>query len=500
MTKTRSLTIIIATGFLVSILFSAMFSFAEERMTFTAYYPAPNAYYNKLNATELSVTNNVFVGNQLNIGSADTGSTADLNIISPDNSAALMLLGDNDPFAYATIALASPSSVTNSTDPNVWIMAHFAMSGNDHKLGYMYHGSGTGEDAFVVPLAMDTNGDVAFYGNVTIPVGRMSIGLNGITDHGLFLKRDFEDEDNAYGILARTTQRPTTIGDHNIAGLKTEAIAYLDSADNTGSIQGLYSQALLKSPGTLYKAYGANIEVGLDGTSASGTIDYAYGVRIAAIDTSFPVLNGSINHVTLLKLDPIALNVPWDQKYAIYQGAGGDKNYFAGHVEIGNVLSPSKDYKLDVRGGARIVSNSDQRNFIVLAETKSGTSEVIKYDHSPGRLYLGNKGGSGSDPEVTVTGELLVEERVIGLSHSINPVEEEKDCGLCAEHTTCPCNQDAECETYEIAIGGGCEFESDDTEVRNNRPDNHKWLCSQDGNSDDGTALITRAYAICLQE
>jgi len=494
MTKTRSLTIIIVASFLISILFSSMLSFAGEKLSFTAYYPSPTGFYHRLNSTYLSVSDTMHVGKQLNIGLINPDSNADVNIVSLNDSASLVLLGDNDDYSYATLALATPSDSMYSTDPNFWLMSHVAMPGDEHKLAHMYHGSEMDEDEFVTPLVMNPNGDIVFYGNVTIPNGRMSIGISSIRDHGLVVKRDFEDEDNAYGILARVIQQPTASGDHNIAGLKSGAIADLSSGDNTGSIQGIHSQVFLKSSGTLNEAYGAKIEVGLD--ADYGTIDKVYGVRIAVKDNSST--GGTINSAALVYLDPITLNVQGDLGYAIKQGGSTDINYFAGRVGIGT--SDTTTHSLTVNGGAYM----PRGHFEVCDDTKGvGNCSIINYNFDSGRVFLGNKDGSGTEPEVTVTGDLCIDQTgsnfVFGISNSISSLAEEiNDCGECSE-ATCTCDEEATCETHEIVISGGCEFESDDTRVIKNRPDftdRRKWLCSQEGS----TALITRAYAICLNE
>jgi len=497
MTKTRSLTIIIVASFLISILFSSMLSFAGEKLSFTAYYPSPTGFYHRLNSTYLSVSDTMHVGKQLNIGLINPDSNADVNIVSLNDSASLVLLGDNDDYSYATLALATPSDSMYSTDPNFWLMSHVAMPGDEHKLAHMYHGSEMDEDEFVTPLVMNPNGDIVFYGNVTIPNGRMSIGISSIRDHGLVVKRDFEDEDNAYGILARVIQQPTASGDHNIAGLKSGAIADLSSGDNTGSIQGIHSQVFLKSSGTLNEAYGAKIEVGLD--ADYGTIDKVYGVRIAASDISSPI-NGDIKTVSLLRLHSEPFITPGNLRYGIYQAGTDDKNYFAGRVGI-DVFNLGT-HLLTVDGGVRIYTTGNDNNFEVCDNDKGdGGCNVISYDFESGRVFLGNKNASGSEPEVIINGDLQIEEKIIGLSNSFRTVEEINDCGQCAE-AFCPCDEEAKCNAEEDLINGGCEFESDNTEIKTNSPHHNggRWLCGQKGNSQDGTALITRAYAICLQE
>jgi len=509
MTKTRSLTIIIVVGFLVSILFSSMFSFAEEKISLTSYFPAPNAFYYRLNSTFLSISDTAHVGKQLNIGSA-TDSNADINIISPDNSAALVLLGDNDPDSYATLTLAHHDPQGSKSDSNDWIISHSAITTEKHNLTYAYHSSDMEHDRRpVTTLVMTPDGDVAFYGNVTMPQtyeqlqwnpsGRMSIGHDTITDQWLFVKRDLEDENNVAGILASATQKPTATGDHTIAGLKNEVNAYLQSGDNTGSIKGIHSQAFLKSSGTLNEAYGANIVVGLDAPSPI-TIDWAYGARIAIVDNA----GGTINNYAVLYLDSMPSTIPSDTRFAIYQSGTKDKNYFQGRVGIGTSDTTSRS--LTVNGGAKILTISktggNDNNFVV-SDTQEGETSPIIYNYVAGQVSLGNRSGSKSEPEVTVTGDLKVEEKVKGLWRSIREINSSRNCGGCTKGKICPCNAEAQCQSNEIVIGGGCNFDSCDRLVRKNRPDfaGGKWLCHQESSSDNCLATAdTTAYAICLRK
>jgi len=136
-----------------------MFSFAEEQLTFTAYYPSPTGFYYRLNTTYLSVSDTAFIGKQLNVGSNTPNSDADVNIISPDDSASLVLIGVNDTYSYADLSLAAfePSA---SNDPHIWVMTHSAQAPDEHKLIYRHHESGSGPGNFPAVLTMDTNGNV----------------------------------------------------------------------------------------------------------------------------------------------------------------------------------------------------------------------------------------------------------------------------------------------------------------------------------------------------
>ena len=155
MIKTRSFTIVIVLGFLASILFSAMFSFAEEKLTFTAYYPSPNGYYNQLNATDLTVMNDARVGNHLRLGMTNDYNV-DISVVSPSDPAELVLQGapgSND--AYARVVLAS-NTVPN--DPNAWLIDQSAQSGNENKLIYRYHATSSGSSPEM--LTLDTQGNM----------------------------------------------------------------------------------------------------------------------------------------------------------------------------------------------------------------------------------------------------------------------------------------------------------------------------------------------------
>jgi len=180
MTKTRSLTIIIVVGFLASILCSTIFSFAES-LTFTAYYPSPNAFYNNLNTTNLKVNQDAFVGGSLGVGTPIGDTESDIFVVKPADGATLLLYGGSDPADpnsnYANFVLASPGNAANPTDPYIWAMTHSAQAGSNHRLGYVYHGSGqtdvAGDPIFTNVLTLDTDGDVGV--NTTDPQAALHV-------------------------------------------------------------------------------------------------------------------------------------------------------------------------------------------------------------------------------------------------------------------------------------------------------------------------------------
>jgi len=188
MTKTRSLTIIIIVGFLASILCSTIFSFAES-LTFTAYYPSPNAFYNNLNTTNLKVNRDAFVGGSLGVGTPIGDTETDIFVVNPADGATLLLYGGSDPADpnsnYANLLLASPGTVDPS-DPYIWSITHSAQAGSDRKLGYIYHGSGqtdvAGDPIFINVLTMDTDGDVGV--NTTDPRAALHVKSNNIIFEG----------------------------------------------------------------------------------------------------------------------------------------------------------------------------------------------------------------------------------------------------------------------------------------------------------------------------
>ena len=188
MTKTRSLTVIIVICFLVSILFHTLFSFAEQ-LTFTAYYPSPNAFYNNLNTTNLKVDNNAFVMGGLVVGTPIGDTESDISIVKPTDAATLLLYGASDvtdPNSnYANLILGAPASIGNE-DPYMWGIIHSSQVGTEHKLGYVYHGSGNFDTTTTPPtpiflnvLTMDTDGDVGI--NTTDPQAALHVaGGNAI--------------------------------------------------------------------------------------------------------------------------------------------------------------------------------------------------------------------------------------------------------------------------------------------------------------------------------
>jgi len=141
----RTLIVIIALGFIVPILFSAVLSFAEETISFTAYYPSSDGYFNKLNATDLFVTNHAQVGGSLGVGLYDAESgNSDIYVRRNDETASLMLFGRGDEDSnHAELILAYPGT-TNPNDHNIWAMTHKTANNTDldSRLVYLHHASG----------------------------------------------------------------------------------------------------------------------------------------------------------------------------------------------------------------------------------------------------------------------------------------------------------------------------------------------------------------------
>ena len=329
MIKKRSLTIVIVLGFLVSIIFSAMLSFADEKLVFTAYYPSPNAYYNRLNATDLSVTNHAYVGNSLAVGQETPGLDADISVVRTGETASLVMYGQGDATNsnHAELVLASPGTV-NITDPNVWALTHNA----DNELAYVHHSSGDGS-VWQQFLTLDTNGYMGL--NTADPQSPLHIATSMERD----LMRLESNSALGTGMMFRNTN--ADMGTDQYFGL----------------------------------GWG-----GSDANDRSDKLNFWY----AGSDTSYD--------------DPPIMTF-----------------YKNEHVGIRN-QNPA--YALDVGGGAIFDTDATDEPFIVRDRSK-GNGSVIFYEFDTGKLFLGNQGASGSDPEVTIRNDMLVD-RDLTVSSNLN--------------------------------------------------------------------------------
>jgi len=198
--KKRSLTIIIVLGFLMSILFSAVFSFAEEQLTFTAYYPT-DGYYNWLNATDLSVANHAQAGGSLGVGKDIPDPGSDLYVINDDKTSSLTLFGRGQVGVgnHDDLILASPGRVGAPEDPYIWAMTHDV----NNKLVFIHHSSGLYDESnnpiWRPILTMDNENDMGI--NTINPQVPLHISSHHERDM-IFLDSDSEE---GTGILFRNT-------------------------------------------------------------------------------------------------------------------------------------------------------------------------------------------------------------------------------------------------------------------------------------------------------
>jgi len=183
-----------------------MFSFAEEQLTFTAYYPSPNAFYNQLNTTYLKVNKDALVGGFLGVGEYTPTADSDIYVKRNNEPASLMLYGQGEVGVSnnADLILASPGFPASPNDPNVWAMSHDM----NNSLVYLHHRSGS--TGFNPVLTMDNDGNIGL--NTTNPQAPFHI-LSERRD----LMRVESDSANGSGIMFRN--RHADMGNNQYFGM-----------------------------------------------------------------------------------------------------------------------------------------------------------------------------------------------------------------------------------------------------------------------------------------
>jgi len=351
MTKTRSLTIIIVVGFLVSILFSAIFSFAES-LTFTAYYPSPNAFYNQLNTTYLKVNKDAQVVGTLAVGEYTPTADSDIYVKRNNEPASLMLYGQGEVGVSnnADLILASPGFPASLNDPNVWAMSHDM----NNSLVYFHHRSGNA--GFRPALTMYNNATAYFSERLGIGAGPASAPrrrLHVVADAQFAAdeaERDviLAESDNAFGtgIMLRNTFQG--------AGANSEHLSMSWGGDTDGTGNDIRNKLnFWYTADDVHYDYPPPIMTlkGSRTTDVSGTFDHRVGIKIA---------------------DPMTT--------------------------------------LDVGGGAIFNLDGPEEGFLVRDATKGGPLEdgfVIWYQFPSGKLLLGNR--RAEYPSVRIRQDLVVD-------------------------------------------------------------------------------------------
>ena len=331
MIKTRSLTIVILLGFFISIIFSVIFSFAEQ-LTLTAYYPSPNICYNQLNTTNIFVSNSARIGHSLGVGQQVANVGSDISVVRTGETANLVIFGQGDDnfvnSNHAELALGSIGA-----DPHIWKMAN---SIDENKLAYLYHRPGdTGADGpiFKPILTMNATGNV---------------GLNNMVD----------------------PQAAFHISDPQ------RDLVRLESPHSQGT--GIMFRNTHADMGT-----GQYFALGWGGAKFPG-----YKNRFKFWYTGNDTFHASNPIMTLRRnggIDRVGIGVDIAQ-YSV----------------------------LEVEGGAMFNTTATGEEFIVRDNSKGSEDNVILYDYSEGRVYLGNQFRWWEDlptiiPEVTIRNDLIVD-------------------------------------------------------------------------------------------
>ena len=270
-----------------------MFSFAEERLTFTAYYPSPNAYYNRLNATDLTVTNHAHVGHSLGVGVHITDAEADISIIKAGDAASLMMIGQGGMGSsnHAELILASPG-IVDPNDPSLWALTH---SADQNKLTYVQHNSGdldgsTGDPIFKSVLTMDTGGNMGL--NTTSPQAPF---------HVLSPQRDLMrlDSNSAEGTGIMFRNRHADMGADQYFGMGWGGSA---ASGRSNKLNFWYAGSNTNYDNPPIMTFNKNEHVGIRNRNPNFTLDVNGGARIntTATGEEFKVLDtgqGSVDEV-----------------------------------------------------------------------------------------------------------------------------------------------------------------------------------------------------------
>ncbi len=217
-------------------------------------------------------------------------------------------------------------------------------------------------------------------------------------------------------------------------GGKVGATEYCDGdGANCIAAGSLGSQLWTVNGADVYRPAG---EVGIGISNPSASLDTVGDIRIGGGDlfagagqrinwgsaayTRFDSNNATVSGLRLF-------NNAGDEYGRVYGSTGdnigfldGDAQWAFQHTkDVANYFKINNVTKLDQRvnyanfnQGLYIYTDVTDADFNVRDSDKGTVSNVIWYDYSAGRVYLGNTGGSGTNPEVTVRGDLTVDQAI----------------------------------------------------------------------------------------
>jgi hypothetical protein len=152
---------------------------------------------------------------------------------------------------------------------------------------------------------------------------------------------------------------------------------------NSGFVSGALSQGYLVGGGTLAAAYGAQVDVGISGTS-TGTITNAYGTRTRVVTADGTITNAFAHYISQVQgtngYGVYVTDLEAANAYAFYSAGATDKVFMNGSVGIG-IANPAAGVKLHVVGDARfdgtVTGTNIRAKYQDVAEWVPATEDMV---------------------------------------------------------------------------------------------------------------------------